>query len=159
GFAYLDFSTGEFGLGERRAGELLDVVARYAPGEVFLPHAALGTPFEAELRQRFETVPISFLDDAAFTPRLAGETLLRHFGVLSLDGLGCADLGRSVAAAGALLDCGTRLKHGRIQAVTRLAVVRENDELLLDDDTLANLEIFRPLRGQDPAVTLVHHLD
>ena len=60
GFAYLDFSTGEFALGERPASELLDVVARYAPGEVFLPRAALGSPFETALRRRFETLPVSF---------------------------------------------------------------------------------------------------
>ena len=159
GFAFLDFSTGEFGLGERPAREALDIVARYAPGEVFLPRAALGTPFDAGLRQRFESIPVSYLEDAAFTHRVATETLARHFGVLSLDGLGCADLTSGVAAAGALLDCGTRLKQGRLQAVTRLQVVRESEELVLDDDTLANLEIFRPLRGQDPGVTLVHHLD
>jgi DNA mismatch repair protein MutS len=159
GFAFLDFSTGEFGLGECAPGEVLDVVARYAPGEVFLPRAALATPLETEIRRRWETLPVSFLDDAGFTPRIAGETLQRHFGVRALDGLGCADLPRGVAAAGALLDAGTRLKQARLQAVTRLQVVRAGDTLVLDDDTLANLEIFRPLRGSDPAVTLVHHLD
>lgn len=159
GFAVLDFSTGEFQVGERPAGEMLDVVARYAPGELFLPRAALATPAEAELRRRFESLPVSFLDDAMFTPRLAAAVVLRHFGVLSLDGLGCADLPHGVAAAGALLDCGARLKQSRLHAVTRLQVVRDQDELVLDDDTLANLEIFRPLRGQDPGVTLVHHLD
>jgi len=159
GFAVLDFSTGEFHLGERPAREMLDVVARYAPGELFLPRAALTTPLEVELRQRFESLPVSFLDDASFTPRIAADVVLRHFGVLSLDGLGCADLPRGVAAAGALLDCGMRLKQTRLHAVTRIQVVRDQDELVLDDDTLANLEIFRPLRGQDPGVTLVHHLD
>jgi DNA mismatch repair protein MutS len=159
GFAYLDFSTGEFGLGERPAGEALDLVARYAPGEVFLPRGALGTPLEASLRQRFEALPLSFLDDAAFSPRVAVDVLQRHFGVLSLDGLGCSDLPAGTAAAGALLDCGMRLKQGRLQAVVRLEVARESDELGLDDETLANLEIFRPLRGQDAAVTLVHQLD
>jgi DNA mismatch repair protein MutS len=159
GFAYLDFSTGEFGLGERPVRELFDVVARYAPREIFLPRAALATPAERDLRRRFEAITISFLDDASYTPRVATEALTRHFGVLSLDGLGCAEFPAGVLAAGALLDCGTRLKQGRLDAVTRLQVVRETDELVLDDETLANLEIFRPLRGQDPGVTLVHHLD
>ncbi len=159
GFAFLDFSTGEFGLGERRAAEACDIVARYAPGELFLPRACLATPLELELRRRFETLPISFLDDASFTTRIATDALTKHFGVLTLEGLGMADLPQGIAAGGALLDTGTRLKQARLQAVTRVQIVREADELVLDDDTLANLEIFRPLRGQDPGVTLVHHLD
>jgi DNA mismatch repair protein MutS len=159
GFACLDFSTGEFALGERPAREVFDVVARYAPREIFLPRAALASPPEREMHRRFEGVTISFLEDASFTPRIATEALTRHFGVLSLDGLGCAEFPAGVAAAGALLDCGMRLKQGRLAAVTRLQVVRETEELVLDDETLANLEIFRPLRGQDPGVTLVHHLD
>jgi DNA mismatch repair protein MutS len=159
GFAFLDFSTGEFGLGECTHGELVDVIARYRPGEVFLPRAALGSALEHEIRRRFETLPVSFLDDAAFTARVAGEALRRHFGVLALDGLGCADLGQGTAAAGAILDAGTRLKQARLQAVTHLQVVRGGDTLVLDDDTLGNLEIFRPLRGTDTGVTLVHQLD
>jgi DNA mismatch repair protein MutS len=159
GFAYLDFSTGEFGLGERPLSQVHDVVARYAPGELFLPQEALASPVELELRRRFETLPISFLEDALFAPALAATALRQHFGVLALDGLGCADQEHGVRAAGALLDHGARLKGGRLQAVTRLHVAREAQELLLDDETLANLEIFRPLRGQDPGVTLVHHLD
>ena len=159
GYAFLDVSTGEFGLGERRVGELPDIVARFAPGEVFLPQSALGTAFEVQLRRRLETTPISFLEDAGFAPRIAHEALKQHFGVVSLEGLGCADLPRGVAAAGALLDLGMRLRQSRLHAVTRLQVQRESDELMLDEDTLAHLEIFRPLRGADPAATLVHHLD
>jgi len=159
GYAFIDISTGEFGLGERRTDVLADIVARFSPGEIFLPQTALGTVFETQLRRRFEGTPISFLEDAGFSPRVALEALKGHFGVVSIEGLGCADLPRGVAAAGALLDLGTRLRHGRLHAVTRLQVQRETDELMLDEDTLAHLEIFRPLRGADPAATLVHHLD
>ncbi|MFQ5599340.1 MAG: DNA mismatch repair protein MutS [Candidatus Krumholzibacteriia bacterium] len=159
GFAFLDFSTGEFGLGERRTSEMADIVARYAPGEVFLPQSCLGSSFEESLKRRFESIPISHIEDASFSPRTAAEQLRRHFGVTSLAGLDCADLPEGVRAGGALLDHGARLKRARLQAVTRVQVVRGAAEMFLDDDTLANLEVFRPLRGQDPAVTLVHHLD
>ncbi len=159
GFAFLDFSTGEFGLGERPAGECFDLVARYAPREMFLPQSCMGSPFEAALARRFETMPCAHVEDALFTPRLARQALLGHFAVAALDGLDCQDLPEGVRAAGALLEYGSRLKHARIDAVTRLQVVRSAQEMFLDEDTLANLEIFRSGRGQDASVTLVHHLD
>jgi DNA mismatch repair protein MutS len=159
GFAFLDFSTGEFGLGERPAGECFDVVARYAPRELFLPQNCMGSAFEAALTRRFETLPVAHVEDALFTPRLARQALLGHFAVAALDGLDCQDLSEGVRAAGALLEYGSRLKHGRIDAVTRLQVIRSTEEMFLDEDTLANLEIFRSGRGQDASVTLVHHLD
>jgi DNA mismatch repair protein MutS len=159
GSAFLDFSTGAFGVGERFVRDLPDLVAQYAPGELFLPGACLGSELEQRLRRRFESLPIAHIEDASFTPRVAAEVLRRHFGVASLAGLDCGDLPDGVRAAGALLDHGTRLKQGRLQAVTRLQVLRGAAHLFLDEDTLANLEVFRPLRGQDPSVTLVHQLD
>ena len=47
----------------------------------------------------------------------------------------------------------------RYSARQLLQVVRAADEMYLDEDTLSNLEIFRPLRGQDTSITLVHQLD
>ncbi|UCE03232.1 MAG: DNA mismatch repair protein MutS [Candidatus Latescibacterota bacterium] len=159
GFSFLDFSTGEFGLGECCTRDALDLVARYAPGELFLPQRCLGSEVETVIGRRFESLPRAHIEDALFNARLANETLRRHFGVDSLAGLDCADLPQGVRAAGALLEHGGRLKKARLDAVTRLQVVRSSEEMFLDEDTLSNLEIFRPLRGQDPAVTLVHHLD
>jgi DNA mismatch repair protein MutS len=159
GFAYLDFSTGEFGCGERAGGDLVDVVARYAPGEVFLPQSCLGGAFAAELGRRFPDVPVTYVEDALFSPRSARACLLRHFGAPDLAALDCADQEEGIRAAGALLEHGGRLRQSRLDTVTRLQVVRAAGEMFLDEETLANLEIFRPLRGGDPAVTLVHHLD
>jgi DNA mismatch repair protein MutS len=159
GFAFLDFSTGEFGLGQRRRDDLLDVVASYTPNEVFLSASRLGDTLEARLRGRFESIPVSHIEDAAFAPEIAAETLRRHFGVASLAGLDCGDLPQGVRAAGALLDHGSRLKQTRLDAVTALQVVRSDEEMILDEDTLNNLEVFRPLRGQDTSITVVHQLD
>ena len=159
GFAFLDFSTGEFGLGERVEAESLDLVARYSPRELFLPQSCMGSPFAATLQRRFETLPLTYVEEALFTPRLAREALLRHFGAASLEGLDCGDVPEGVRAGGALLEYGGRLKRSRLEAVTRVQVVRPAAEMFLDEDTLANLEIFRSSRGQDASVTLVHHLD
>jgi DNA mismatch repair protein MutS len=159
GFAFLDFSTGEFGMGERSVAELGDVVARYAPRELFLPQTCMGESSATEITRRFESLPVAYLEDVLFQPRFATASLQRHFGVASLEGLDCADLSAGVRAAGALLEHGGRLKQARLEAVTRLQVVRPRSEMFMDEDTLANLEVFRPFRGQDPAVTLVHHLD
>ena len=159
GFAFLDFSTGAFGVGERLCRDLPDLVAQYAPGELFLPRACLGSELEQRLQRRFESLPIAHIEDASFTPRVAADVLRRHFGVASLAGLDCGDLTDGIRAAGALLDHGTRLKQGRLHVVTHLQVLRGTAHMFLDEDTLANLEVFRPLRGQDAHVTLVHQLD
>ena len=159
GFAFLDFSTGEFGLGQRYLSELPDVVAAYAPSEVFLPSRFLGGAMEESLQAQFDSLPLSHIEEACFAAEIAAESLKKHFAVTSLAGLDCGDLPHGVRAAGALIDHGSRLKQSRLDVVTRLHVVRAAEEMYLDEDTLNNLEIFRPLRGQDNSITLVHQLD
>jgi DNA mismatch repair protein MutS len=147
GFACLDFSTGEFALGERPASEALDIVARYSPGEVFLPRAALGGAPVAALGRRFEAVPVSYLDDASFT-RIATETLTRRARRTRARRFRLRRPGRWGASPGALLEAGTRLKRGRLQAVTRLQVARAADERC-STTTLANLRSWRCAAGSE----------
>jgi len=123
GFAFLDFSTGNSASGTRGSGSARSRGALCAARGVPAAERHGGT-FESALRQRFAGVPVAHVEDALFAPRLARETLFRHFAVASLEGLDCADQPEGVRAAGALLEYGGRLKQGRLNAVTRVQVVR-----------------------------------
>ncbi|NTV04497.1 DNA mismatch repair protein MutS, partial [bacterium] len=103
----------------------------------------------------------SAVSAAWFHPSLAADTLRDHFGVRDLDAFGLADERTSLAvsAAGALLRYLTSLNLKRPVQVVTLQFAARGDRMLLDEETLRNLEVFRTLRGERGEGTLVHHLD
>ncbi len=159
GWAVLDASTGEFRCGQEDVG-LAALCERYHAREVVVSEA-----LDAErLRDWRQTLPSTVLNtvSAAWShPGFARETLLDHFGVLDLDpfGLESEDRAMAMCAAGCLLRYLTALTLRRPDQVTGLLFTARADRLLLDEETLRNLEVFRTFRGERGEGTLVHHLD
>ena len=84
---------------------------------------------------------------------------LRHGQPLRAFGLEDDDREAALTAAGALLRYLTTLTLRRPAQVTTLRFSARGDRLLLDEETLRNLEVFRTFRGERGAGTLVHHID
>ncbi|MBU0743361.1 DNA mismatch repair protein MutS [bacterium] len=159
GWAVLDASTGEFRCGQEDAS-LASLCERYDAREVILSEGV-----DAELcrtwRRAMPGTVINTVSAAWYHPSFARETLLDHFGVLSLDPFGLEDESRApaVGAAGALLRYLTSLALRKPEQITSLVFTARADRLLLDEETLRNLEVFRTFRGERGEGTLVHHLD
>jgi len=87
--------------------------------------------------------------------------LQEHFQVkqLSAFGLDSTERELALAAAGALLRYLTSLNLKRPEQITSLRYSARGDRLLLDEETLRNLEIFRTFSGERGAGTLIHHID
>ncbi|MEX1194698.1 MAG: DNA mismatch repair protein MutS, partial [Dehalococcoidia bacterium] len=155
GLAYADVSTGEFACLEGDAEETAVELGRLRPAEVLLPQG--GTP-PSPL-----TATLTPLPSAAFEAEAAARTLLRHFSVASLDGLGLAGRRLAVAAAGALIDYLRENQPTVLGHVSRIAPERPGQFMLLDASTVRNLEIFEPLRRDaergSTARTLIGVLD
>src|SRR5436190_590625 len=101
GFAYADLTTGEFRLTELRDRQsLLDQLARVSPSELLI-----SSEQKDQLRQIDHALEY---DSYAFLPEQAIFTLCEHFKMKSLDGFGCGEMSRAVAAAGAIVHY---LKH------------------------------------------------
>ena len=151
GFACADLSTGEFRIMELPSLDaLLDEIVRTAPAEILVPEgggAFLGEGFPAV--EEIEAYPFDAL--------AASELLQSHFKVHSLDGFGCADLPRGVAAAGALLHYLTRVLRRDASHLRSLHPFRHADHLLIDASTQGHLELTLSRSGR--GMTLLGALD
>ena len=159
GWALLDASTGEFRCGQEEVA-LRDLCERYPVREVII-----GENTAAEdLRQWRKALPELVINPVSatwFHPAFAARTLQDHFQVKQLTAFGLAEEDRSaaVAAAGALLRYLGSLNLARPAQVATLRFAAREDRLLLDEETLRNLEVFRTFRGETKTGTLVHHVD
>ncbi len=159
GWAVLDASTGEFRCGQEDV-TLAALCERYDAREVIISEGTDPDRFQAWRLALPDTV-LNTVSAAWYHPSFARETLLDHFGVLDLDpfGLEQDDRVSAVSAAGALLRYLTALTLRRPEQIDTLVYTDRGDRLLLDEETLRNLEIFRTFRGDKGEGTLVHHLD
>jgi DNA mismatch repair protein MutS len=134
GFAYLDVSTGEFGCTELAGEAALDAeLTRLAPRELLLPSGAA-----SELRSR---PGVAVSDAAASTPAddraLIENALAATVGEIGIEGwpLALAAAADCVRYARATQPVGTL-------PLSRLTLYRAAEQLVLDETTVRNLEIF-----------------
>ena len=155
GVAAADVSTGEFRLISATPDELEPLLARLAPREILM---AGGTRL-ALPPSRAEAL-ITEREAWEFDTTLATDDLARHFGMLSLDGLGI-DSGDVLilGAAGALLRYLRELQPAGLPQLARPIVERRGGVMPLDEMTRRNLELVESLRGAGVDGTLLSVLD
>ncbi|MFO7537889.1 MAG: DNA mismatch repair protein MutS, partial [Chloroflexota bacterium] len=141
GLAYADISTGEFATtqvnGRRR---LIEELARLHPAELLVPDS------EHTLMQEARTV--SKLPDWRFELGNASQTLLRHFGVKTLDGFGCEGKPLATRAAGAILHYLQETQKGSVGQIQRLATYSTEGYMALDSSSRRNLELTESISGE-----------
>ena len=159
GWALLDASTGEFRCGQEY-GSLESLCRRHPVREVIVPEGTAADQLAA-WRAALPEVVINLANDAWFHPSFARQTLLDHFGVANLTVFGLEEERRAPAAvaAGSVLRYLGALTLGKPAQVTSLRFSERRGRLVLDEETINNLEIFRTFRGERGEGTLVHHLD
>jgi len=159
GWALLDASTGEFRCGTESAN-LEGLCQRHPVKEVIVSEAA-SPERVAQWRASLPDVVINQTNTAWFHPGFARRTLLDHFATANLAPFGLEDEAREPAAtaAGARLRYLGALTMKRPEQVTSLRFTARGDRLVLDEETIRNLEIFRTFRGDRGPGTLVHHID
>jgi len=160
GAAAADISTGEMRLTVVPKGELEPLLARIAPREIVV--AASTHDLLASAQSPTATALVTEREAWEFDPALARDDLAKHFGVLSLDGLGIgSDDAAAVGAAGALLRYLRELQPAGV-SLARPIVERSEGVLPLDEMTRRNLELVESLRGgaaEGTAGTLIGVLD
>jgi DNA mismatch repair protein MutS len=159
GWALLDASTGEFRCGQER-GTLESLCERHPVREVIVREDTDDDQVRA-WQAAMPRVVINRVSGSWFHPEFARRTLLDHFATANLVAYGLEDDTREAArtAAGALLRYLASLSLRRPPQVTSLRFSARGDRLVLDEETLRNLEIFRTFRGERGPGTLVHHVD
>jgi DNA mismatch repair protein MutS len=150
GLAYADITTSEFATGQFDADLLTDELGRLAPAEVLLPE---GMDVETAGRPSTE-VPLH-----TYGSETATETLKRHFGVASLEPFGCEGLPLATGAAGALVKYLGKSHRAGLKQLTGLTTYSVESHMVLDPQTIRNLELFEGGRWGDRKASLTSVLD
>jgi DNA mismatch repair protein MutS len=155
GFAYLDASTGEFGVTEVPVSKLEDLLQTLSPAEVVVDKRQR----EYVQRLRDQSFLVTPMEDWTFGADFAYETLLRHFKTHSLKGFGIDDLQLGLTAAGAALYYLSETQKGKLPHIRRIQRYHNDDYMALDTQTKRNLELLASMHSGAPEGSLVQILD
>jgi len=143
--AWLDLSTGEFGLTETTQAGLAADLARVSPRELVLPEGMLAKPdLRAVLEQ--SDAALSPLPSARFDSQAGERRLKTALGVSALDAFG--DFSRAeFCAAGALLDYVEITQCGKIPRLDPPVKQPPLSVMAIDPATRRNLELVETTSG------------
>jgi DNA mismatch repair protein MutS len=138
GASFLDVSTGEFLVAEGSLTYIEKLIQSFKPNEIL---------FEKNKRQTLinligDRFYIFGLDDWAFTQDFGYEALTKQFGTVSLKGFGIEHLPLAISSCGAILHYLGETKHDKLQHITAVSRVEEDQYVWLDRFTVRNLELF-----------------
>jgi DNA mismatch repair protein MutS len=151
GIAYVDITTSEFATTQLPVERVMPELARLQPSEVLIPEDAddyAHLPFT-----------ITRLDDYWFDLEIAGEALLQHFAVTSLEGYGCARLPLGIRAAGALIHYVKETQKETLPQLSKLSTYSTASFMTLDGQTIRNLELFQGGRWGETGNSLLSIVD
>ncbi len=145
GLAWIDISTGEFGLAETNAAGLGADLARLRPRELLLPDSLLAQP---ALRAALDGIEMALtpLPGARFDSGNGERRLKAAFGVATLDAFG-AFARAECAAAGALLDYVELTQRGKLPSLRPPLRQASSSLMAIDAATRRNLELVETLSG------------
>src|SRR6185436_11585428 len=106
-----------------------------------------------------ERVPFTSLPKGYFHLEEGIAALQRQFKVHSLEAFDCAHLPLALRAAAAALAYVKDSKKSELTHLVRLTTTRFDRHMTLDAATVRNLELIKPLHGEDESGTLFHLLD
>ena len=157
GVAFLDLSTGEFRAsesgGEDRWERLRLDIDHFSPKEVVFPASA------GDALPEFEGCVRSPLDDWVFNEDSAARVLRDQFGTTSLDGFGCTDKPLAMGAAGALVYYARKTQRSNLEHITGFRCDQRVDYMILDADSIRNLELLASSGGGGKSETLLGVMD
>lgn len=160
GIAVTDVTTGDFFVTEVDSErKLVDELNRFAPSEIICnePFYMSGIDIE-DMKERLQ-IAVSALDSWYFGDDLAKETLLSHFHVHSLEGLGLADYDTGVIAAGALLKYLYETQKNTLSNILSIHPYSIGKYMIIDSSTRRNLELVETLREKEKRGSLLWVLD
>ncbi|TDI79039.1 MAG: DNA mismatch repair protein MutS [Bacteroidetes bacterium] len=153
GVAFLDVSTGEFLTAEGSSEYIDKLLHNFSPSEVL---------FSKQKRKLFtdtfgDNFHVFHLDDWVFQSDYASETIQKHFNTKNLKGFGVDHLEDGIIASGAALHYLGETRHNRLQHITKISRIAEDEYVWMDRFTIRNLELYHS--PHQNAVTLLDVID
>nr|WP_096205440.1 DNA mismatch repair protein MutS [Candidatus Methanoperedens nitroreducens] len=162
GVSFLDVSTGELITTQFTDNENYDRVmseaARMRPAECILPPALYENQKLTE-RLRSPCITLNKYEAEAFENKNSYENLKKHFGVMTLEGMGCEQLPCAISSAGAALMYAKTTQMRDLAHIQSIRTYFESEFMVLDSITLRNLEIVQSVRGESQGSSLLGVLD
>ena len=160
GVATADVTTGDFFVTEVDSErKLMDELNRFAPSEIVCNEPFYMSGIDVnDMRGRMQ-IAVSALDAWYFGDDLAKETLLSHFHVHTLQGLGLEDYDSGVIASGALLKYLYETQKNSLDNILALHPYSIGKYMIIDSSTRRNLELVETLREKQKRGSLLWVLD
>ena len=175
GLAWIDCSTGEFGVAELAADQLPAEIKRLGPAELLVPREWRGDVTGPDVGVAADLIaapraldpvkewrpdlPVSYRDGWRFEAEAARVDLCRRFGVSGLDGFGLGDFSIGIGAGGAIVQYVGEVQPPALAGLRPPRPLLSAAHMTIDDATLANLEILEPLRDGGKQATLLGVID
>ncbi|RPI00666.1 MAG: DNA mismatch repair protein MutS, partial [Ignavibacteriae bacterium] len=156
GFAFIDVSTGEFGLSEFPLKLLVEQMNSVQPQELLVQKRDLDT-IKTLLGERMRVL-YTKVDDWVFNADYAYEILITHFKTQSLKGFGIEEMRIGTIAAGAVMNYLQETQKANIPHIKKIVPHDVSEYMILDASTKRNLEITSSIAGQ-PDGTLYSIID
>ncbi|MFD1094989.1 DNA mismatch repair protein MutS [Salegentibacter chungangensis] len=153
GVSFLDVSTGEFLTAQGNREYIDKLLQNFSPSEVLVQKK-----FKKDFSGNFgEDFHIFGLEDWVFKSDFAYETLNGHFETKSLKGFGVEHLEEGVIASGAILHYLAETQHNKLQHISAINRIAEEEYVWMDRFTIRNLELYHSTAAN--AVTLLDVID
>lgn len=160
GVSIADVTTGDYYVTELdNEKKLLDEIHKFAPSEIICNETFYmsGMDFE-DLKHRLG-IAIYALDAWYFSDDTAKNTLLEHFKISDIQGLGIQDYECGTVAAGALLKYLYETQKNNLANMTSLQLYITGKYMIIDSSTRRNLELTETLREKQKRGSLLWVLD
>jgi DNA mismatch repair protein MutS len=162
GFAYIDISTGSFCVTEMSGSDsraILDSeLQRVEPAECLLPSvSSLASLWQDDFSRK--DMLLTRINEGITTLEEARQVLMKHFGVVSLDGYGLQAYTAGVMAAGAIISFLYTTQKSKLNHIQNISVYQKSSFMELDAFTRRNLELTSSLRDGKKEGSLLEVLD
>ena len=160
GIAISDVTTGDFLVTEVDSErKLLDEINKFSPSEIICNDAFYMSGFDVDdLKDRIH-IAVTSLDSWYFGEDLAKETLLSHFKIHTLEGLGLADYDCGVMASGVLLKYLYETQKNSLSNILSIHPYSIGKYMIIDSSSRRNLELVETLREKQKRGSLLWVLD
>ncbi|WP_108171240.1 DNA mismatch repair protein MutS [Gramella gaetbulicola] len=153
GVSFLDVSTGEFLCAQGNREYIDKLLQNFGPSEILVQKK-----YKKEFNESFgKDMHCFYLDDWIFKIDYAEETLNGHFQTKSLKGFGIDHLEEGIIASGAVLYYLAETRHHRLQHISSINRIAEEQYVWMDRFTIRNLELYHSTAAN--AVTLLDVID
>lgn len=162
-FACADISTGQFQVFERESTDVFQIIrdelGKFHPAECILNEESYENRELIKVLNQERTTNITcFASWNTYAKR--GEELLKNqFHTKTLHSFGIDGKTLIIESAAALLGYLEETQKSRIQHITSMSLVEEDEYLLMDRATVVNLELFSTIRDHDTKASLLAVLD